>query len=74
MTFSVRGQHVTVVGAARSGIAAALLLAGRGARVTLTDTAQELDAATSTKTANGRYPQLSSGIRFLKNGKISRVL
>ena len=28
---------MTVVGAARSGVAAALLLAGRGARVTLTD-------------------------------------
>jgi UDP-N-acetylmuramoylalanine--D-glutamate ligase len=35
--FSVRGQKVTVVGAARSGIAAAHLLAGRGATVTLTD-------------------------------------
>ena len=47
MTFSVRGQNVTVVGAARSGIAAARLLADRGARVTLTDTAQELDATVS---------------------------
>ena len=37
MSFSVHGQHVTVVGAARSGIAAALLLARRGADVTLTD-------------------------------------
>ena len=37
MSFSVRGQNVTVVGAARSGVAAALLLAQRGARVTLTD-------------------------------------
>ena len=37
MSFSVRGQNVTVVGAARSGVAAALLLAERGARVTLTD-------------------------------------
>jgi UDP-N-acetylmuramoylalanine--D-glutamate ligase len=37
MSFSVRGQNVTVVGAARSGIAAALLLVDRGARVTLTD-------------------------------------
>ena len=36
MRFSVRGQNVTVVGAARSGVAAALLLAQRGARVTLT--------------------------------------
>jgi len=37
--FSVRGQHVLVVGAARSGLAAAELLASRGASVTLTDRA-----------------------------------
>lgn len=36
-TFSVSGQQVLVVGAARSGVAAAYLLARRGARVTLTD-------------------------------------
>jgi UDP-N-acetylmuramoylalanine--D-glutamate ligase len=36
--FDVTGQRVTVVGAARSGIAAARLLVARGARVTLTDT------------------------------------
>jgi len=35
--FSVSGQRVLVVGAARSGVAAAALLARRGARVTLTD-------------------------------------
>ena len=35
--FSVSGQQVLVVGAARSGVAAAHLLAKRGARVTLTD-------------------------------------
>ena len=35
--FSVQGQRLLVVGAARSGVAAALLLARRGARVTLTD-------------------------------------
>ncbi|MEO7156347.1 MAG: UDP-N-acetylmuramoyl-L-alanine--D-glutamate ligase [Vicinamibacterales bacterium] len=35
--FSVNGQRVLVVGAARSGVAAAHLLARRGARVTLTD-------------------------------------
>ena len=35
--FSVEGARVAVVGAARSGVAAALLLAKRGARVTLTD-------------------------------------
>jgi UDP-N-acetylmuramoylalanine--D-glutamate ligase len=43
--FSVEGKTVTVVGAARSGIAAALLLVDRGARVTLTDTRMSLDDA-----------------------------
>lgn len=41
--FTVSGQNVVVVGAARSGVAAALLLAARGARVTLTDVRTELD-------------------------------
>ncbi len=45
MSFSVRGQHVTVVGAARSGVAAAMLLADRGARVTLSDTRPALEPA-----------------------------
>ena len=36
-SFSVKGQRVLVVGAARSGVAAALLLVRRGAAVTLTD-------------------------------------
>src|SRR5918995_3832917 len=36
-TFSVEGQRVTVVGAARSGIAAAELLKARGADVTLSE-------------------------------------
>jgi UDP-N-acetylmuramoylalanine--D-glutamate ligase len=35
--FSVAGERVLVLGAARSGVAAALLLADRGARVTLSD-------------------------------------
>jgi UDP-N-acetylmuramoylalanine--D-glutamate ligase len=43
--FSVDGQKVTVVGAARSGVAAALLLMGRGARVTLTDAQPTLNRA-----------------------------
>lgn len=43
--FSVNGQHVVVVGAARSGVAAAELLVSRGARVTLTDTRPEIDEA-----------------------------
>ena len=43
--FSVAGQRVVVVGAARSGIAAAHLLARRGARVTLTDTKNQIEGA-----------------------------
>ena len=39
MSFDVRDKRVTVVGAARSGIAAAELLAQRGARVTLSEMA-----------------------------------
>lgn len=42
--FSVDGQRVLVVGAARSGVAAALLLARRGAAVTLTDKAPAIAA------------------------------
>jgi len=45
MSFSVRGRNVTVVGGARSGVAAAMLLADRGARVTLTDVRPELALA-----------------------------
>ena len=37
MARDVEGKRVTVVGAARSGIAAAALLADKGARVTLSD-------------------------------------
>jgi UDP-N-acetylmuramoylalanine--D-glutamate ligase len=40
--FSVDGQRVLVVGAARSGVAAAHLLARRGASVTLTDVKLEI--------------------------------
>src|SRR4051794_7911863 len=36
-TFSVQGRRVVVLGAARSGIAAAELLVRRGARVTLSE-------------------------------------
>jgi UDP-N-acetylmuramoylalanine--D-glutamate ligase len=41
MTFDVRGKRVTVAGAARSGLAAAELLARRGAQVTLSDVRSE---------------------------------
>ena len=43
--FSVSGRHVVVVGAARSGIAAAELLVRRGARVTLTETRSTFEQA-----------------------------
>ncbi len=41
--FSVEGKRVVVVGAARSGVAAAELLVRRGATVTLTDTRDSID-------------------------------
>ena len=41
--FSVRGKRVVVVGAARSGVAAAELLVRRGATVTLTDLRPSID-------------------------------
>jgi UDP-N-acetylmuramoylalanine--D-glutamate ligase len=41
--FSVRGKRVVVVGAARSGVAAAELLVRRGATVTLTDLRAAID-------------------------------
>jgi UDP-N-acetylmuramoylalanine--D-glutamate ligase len=40
--FTVRGKRVTVVGAARSGVAAAELLVRRGASVTLTDLREQI--------------------------------
>jgi UDP-N-acetylmuramoylalanine--D-glutamate ligase len=43
--FQVSGKRIVVVGAARSGIAAAQLLARRGARVTLADVKPELPEA-----------------------------
>ena len=43
-SFSVAGKRVVVVGAARSGVAAAVLLVRRGAVVTLTDVRPQIDA------------------------------
>jgi UDP-N-acetylmuramoylalanine--D-glutamate ligase len=45
LEFSVEGKKVTVVGAARSGIAAARLLVERGAQVTLSDARTEVPEA-----------------------------
>jgi UDP-N-acetylmuramoylalanine--D-glutamate ligase len=44
-TFSVEGKRVTVAGAARSGLAAAELLAARGAHVVLSDVRREVPEA-----------------------------
>lgn len=49
--FSVRGRQVTVVGAARSGIAAAYLLGRRGASVTLTDMREAIPEADALRAA-----------------------
>jgi UDP-N-acetylmuramoylalanine--D-glutamate ligase len=52
--FSVTDRHVVVVGAARSGVAAAALLARRGARVTLTDSKDTVETADALRTAGVR--------------------
>ena len=52
--FSVRGKRVTVVGAARSGVAAAQLLASRGAAVTLTDLRPEISEQDALRAAGVR--------------------
>src|SRR5687768_8863088 len=49
--FSVNGQHVVVLGAARSGVAAAELLRARGARVTLSDARPSFDEADRLRSA-----------------------
>jgi len=49
MTFTVSGMRVTVAGAARSGLAAARLLAERGARVTLSESQADVPQATPLK-------------------------
>jgi UDP-N-acetylmuramoylalanine--D-glutamate ligase len=49
--FTVVGRQVVVVGAARSGIAAAELLARRGAKVVLTDSRQGFDDAAGLRDA-----------------------
>jgi UDP-N-acetylmuramoylalanine--D-glutamate ligase len=52
LAFSVEGKRVTVAGAARSGIAAAELLARRGARVTLSDSRDDIPDAKPLKELN----------------------
>ena len=52
--FSVRGKRVVVAGAARSGVAAARLLARRDATVTLSDVREELEEAPELEAAGVR--------------------
>ena len=72
--FSVTGRKVVVVGAARSGVAAAELLARRGASVTLTDMRDaiphEAAAARGWRHARARRPQ----VRNVAAAPISIVL
>ena len=49
--FSVAGSRVVVVGAARSGVAAAELLARRGARVTMSEVREAIDDSTRLQAA-----------------------
>jgi UDP-N-acetylmuramoylalanine--D-glutamate ligase len=51
-SFTVAGMRVVVVGAARSGVAAALLLARRGASVVLTDVKEQIDAEQDLRASN----------------------
>ena len=53
-SFSVEGRHVVVVGAARSGLAAAELLRKRGARVTLSEARPSFDESPALAAAGVR--------------------
>jgi UDP-N-acetylmuramoylalanine--D-glutamate ligase len=70
-TFSVEGRRVVVVGAARSGIAAADLLVGRGASVTLSESratvadADRLRARGVTLEVGGHNPATFAGAELI---------
>lgn len=70
-TFSVSGLPVLVVGAARSGVAAALLLARRGATVTLTDRKADIPEAADLKAAGVR---LELGGHTLSSFETARLI
>lgn len=59
--FSVRGRRVAVIGAARSGVAAAQLLVRRGASVTLVDQRDEIPGAGELRAAGVALESGSDG-------------
>lgn len=61
MDFSVKDLDVTVVGAARSGLAAVDLLLSRGARVTLADMAAHLPESVSAEALRSRGVRMELG-------------
>jgi UDP-N-acetylmuramoylalanine--D-glutamate ligase len=61
MDFSVRNMEVTVVGAARSGLAAVALLQSRGATVTLADSAPTLDGPEGEQALRARGVRVELG-------------
>jgi len=64
-TFSVSGKRVVVVGAARSGVAAAELLVRRGATVTLTDMRERIEDEDDLR---------SAGVRLELGGHVPQTL
>ncbi|MBA2304071.1 MAG: UDP-N-acetylmuramoyl-L-alanine--D-glutamate ligase [Acidobacteria bacterium] len=68
--FSVRGKQVTVVGAARSGMAAAQLLVRRGATVTLSDIRREIAEAEALESAGVRLELGSDAAATLRTSDL----
>jgi UDP-N-acetylmuramoylalanine--D-glutamate ligase len=68
--FSVRGKQVTVVGAARSGVAAAHLLARRGASVLLTDIRSDIPDAAELRAAGVRLELGSNAAETLRRSDL----
>lgn len=68
--FSVRGRQVTVVGAARSGVAAAHLLARRGATVVLADLRPDIPEAAGLRAAGVRLELGSNAADTLRRSDL----
>jgi UDP-N-acetylmuramoylalanine--D-glutamate ligase len=68
--FSVRGKQVTVVGAARSGVAAAHLLARRGASVLVADLRRDIPEAAELRAAGVRLELGSNAAESLRRSDL----